>query len=57
MDNKNDLVSKNLYGIENKVSCLETKPIAVKQTRTKDFEVLAGKKVGFDATSPRFHFN
>ncbi len=28
-----------------------------KQTRASDFEQQAGKKVGFDSTSPRFHFN
>ena len=57
MDNKNDLVNKNLYGIENKITCLESKPKEVRQTRNKDFEIMCGKKVAFDATSPRFHFN
>lgn len=28
-----------------------------KQTRAKDFESLMNKKVGFDATSPRFTYN
>lgn len=27
------------------------------RTRASDFEVHAGKKVGFDASSPRFNFN
>ena len=56
-DNKNDLVNKNLYGVENKVTYLEPKCISVKQTRAKDYDVMAGKKMGFDATSPRFHYN
>jgi hypothetical protein len=28
-----------------------------KQTRASDYELAAGKKVGFDASSPRFNFN
>lgn len=56
-DNRNDLINQNLYGVENKVSYLEVKPQSVKQTRAADYEILNGKKVGFDATSPRFNFN
>lgn len=48
-------------GIENQVTCLGYTSAGdsdwVKQTRASDFEQQVGKKVGFDSTSPRFHFN
>lgn len=48
-------------GIENQITCLgyATNPDSdwQKQTRASDYDQIAGKKVGFDATSPRFHFN
>lgn len=51
-------------GIENQVTCMggsdrmmSSETWTVKQTRASDFEQAAGKKVGFDATSPRFNFN
>lgn len=50
-------------GIENQVTCMggseagTTDAWVTKQTRATDFEQAAGKKVGFDATSPRFNFN
>jgi len=28
-----------------------------RQTRAPDYEAYAGKRVGFDATSPRFNYN
>lgn len=61
MDNK--IVTKDAkeYGIENQITCLGYSSNGesdwLKQTRASDFEQQVGKKVGFDSTSPRFHFN
>lgn len=45
-------------GVENQVTCLKgSDEHHLKQTRAKDFEAFAGKKLGFDATSPRFNYN
>jgi hypothetical protein len=48
-------------GIGNQITCLgsatETDKEWMKRTRASDYESAAGKRVGFDATSPRFHFN
>lgn len=44
-------------GTSGVVSYLHKGPQWTKQTRANDYEAYAGKKVGFDATSPRFNFN
>jgi len=46
-----------MYGVENLCTYLDDKPMGQKKTRTADYEVVNGKKVAFDVTSPRFHFN
>lgn len=47
-----------VFGVENQVTCLtHTNGWMPKQTRAGDFEVAPGRKVGFDATSPRFPYN
>jgi len=48
-------------GAENMVTCLgvNSNPDSewFHRTRASDFETNVGKKVGFDASSPRFNFN
>jgi hypothetical protein len=44
-------------GTSGVVSYLNKGPQWTKQTRANDYEAYAGKKVGFDATSPRFNYN
>ena len=45
-----------IFGVENQVTCLkDTAEWLEKRTRASDYESVAGKRVGFDATSPRFH--
>jgi hypothetical protein len=39
------------------VSYLNKGPDWTKKTRANDYEAFAGKRVGFDATSPRFNYN
>ena len=49
-----------VFGIENQVTCMkdnELYEIKTHQQRAGDYESVAGKKVGFDATSPRFNYN
>ena len=44
-------------GTSGVVSYINQAPQWTKQTRANDYEAFAGKRVGFDATSPRFHYN
>ncbi len=45
-----------VFGVENQVTCLkDTAEWRERRTRASDYESVAGKRVGFDATSPRFH--
>jgi hypothetical protein len=39
------------------ISYLNKGPDWTKKTRANDYEAFAGKRVGFDATSPRFNYN
>ena len=39
------------------VSYINKGPTWTRQMRATDYETFAGKRVGFDATSPRFHYN
>lgn len=61
MDNKVVTADSKDMGVENQVTCLGYTSGGesdwLKQTRASDFEQQVGKKVGFDSTSPRFHFN
>ena len=47
------------HGIENQVTCIKDNAASWKDQRTRatDYESTAGKRVGFDATSPRFNYN
>ena len=49
--------SKMVIGVENKVTYLDNDQQWTGQQRAKDLEVMAGKRVGFEATSPRFNIN
>ena len=47
-----------VFGVENQVTCIkESQSWKEKRTRASDYESVAGKRVGFDATSPRFNYN
>ena len=48
-----------VFGVENQVTCLKggSEEWQQQRTRASDFEQNIGKKVGFDATSPRFNYN
>lgn len=48
-----------VFGIENQVTCIKENADSWKDQRTRatDYESTAGKRVGFDATSPRFNYN
>ena len=48
-----------IFGIENQVTCIKDNADVWKEHRTRasDYESVAGKHVGFDATSPRFNYN
>ena len=48
-----------VFGIENQVTCIKDTASDWKDQRTRatDYESIAGKRVGFDATSPRFNYN
>ena len=47
-----------VLGVENKVSCINEPDVWRElRTRASDYEAVAGKRVGFDATSPRFNYN
>jgi len=48
--------SKMVIGVENKVTYLDDQSWTHQQ-RTKDLEIMSGKRVGFEATSPRFNIN
>lgn len=49
--------SKMVIGVENKVTYLDNEKSWTAQQRAKDLELMAGKRVGFEATSPRFNIN
>lgn len=49
--------SKMVIGVENKVTYLDNEKSWTGQQRAKDLEFMAGKRVGFEATSPRFNIN
>ena len=48
-----------IFGVENQVTCIKDNAADWKEqkTRASDYESIAGKRVGFDATSPRFNYN
>ena len=47
-----------VFGIENQVTCIKEPDVwRERRTRASDYESVAGKRVGFDATSPRFNYN
>lgn len=47
-----------IFGIENQVTCIKEQEVwRERRTRASDYESVAGKRVGFDATSPRFNYN
>ena len=47
-----------VFGIENQVTCIKDQSVwREHRTRASDYESVAGKRVGFDATSPRFNYN
>ena len=47
-----------IFGIENQVTCIKEPDIwRQHRQRASDYEAVAGKRVGFDATSPRFNYN
>ena len=60
-DRKAVMQDQKELGIENQITCLGYSSNGQSewkhQTRAQDFEQSVGKKVGFDATSPRFQFN
>lgn len=46
------------FGIENQITCIKEADVwHEKRTRASDYESVVGKRVGFDATSPRFNYN
>ena len=49
--------SKMVIGVENKVTYLDNEKSWTAQQRARDLEIMAGKRVGFEATSPRFNIN
>lgn len=61
LDRKVVMQDQKDIGIENQITCLGYSAGGesdwIRQTRASDFEAQVGKKVGFDSTSPRFHFN
>ena len=47
-----------VFGIENQVTCIKDPDVwREHRTRASDYEQIAGKRVGFDQTSPRFNYN
>jgi len=47
-----------VFGIENQITCIKEPDVWKEhRMRANDYEEVAGKRVGFDATSPRFHYN
>ena len=45
-----------VFGVQNQVTCIKDSDVwREKRTRASDYESVAGKRVGFDATSPTFH--
>lgn len=55
--NQMDIDNKVVFGVENKITYLDNEKSWTQQTRAKDLELMAGKRVGFEATSPRFNIN
>jgi len=49
--------SKMVIGVENKVTYLDNEKSWTQQQRARDHEIMSGKRVGFEATSPRFNIN
>lgn len=52
-----DIDNKVVFGVENKITYLDHDKSWTVQTRARDLEMMAGKRVGFEATSPRFNIN
>ena len=52
-----EIDSKMVIGVENKVTYLDNEKSWTAQQRARDLEVMGGKRVGFEATSPRFNIN
>ena len=47
-----------VFGAENQVTCIKTlDEWKHRQQRASDLEIASGRRVGFDATSPRFNYN
>lgn len=47
-----------VFGVENQITCIKNPEVwREHRTRASDYESVAGKKLGFDATSPRFNYN
>jgi len=48
-----------IFGVENQITYLSDNRLmwTTHQARAQDAEQVLGRKVGFDATSPRFHYN
>ena len=47
-----------ILGVENQITCIKTlDQWRHRQMRAGDLEQVQGKRVGFDATSPRFTYN
>lgn len=47
-----------VFGVENQITCLKDTDVwRDHRTRASDYESAAGKRIGFDASSPRFHYN
>jgi hypothetical protein len=48
-----------VFGVENQVTCMKDTANVWHEHRTRasDYESIAGKRLGFDATSPRFNYN
>jgi len=47
-----------VFGIENQITCIKEQEVWKEhRTRASDYESVAGKRIGFDASSPRFNYN
>jgi hypothetical protein len=56
-DQKLEVDNKVVFGADQKITYLDKERSWTNQVRAKDLEVMAGKRVGFEATSPRFNMN
>lgn len=54
---KLEVDSKVVFGVENKITYMDNEKSWTKQMRARDLEAMSGKRVGFEATSPRFNMN